>query len=172
MLVPADASVFPAASTWICRCCQSMSSACKHASARSNGISTSANAAQTPVSPGCPERIFRFQIYINNPGYERLPVNLSHGHLVTWSSRHTVMSSHGQPVTGQLITRVSSQSQLVTSEHITKPPVLIFYLHAGQVAPRNSAQHGRRNYGKQAHNKTYAMPCSSVWLSGFNVTVS
>jgi len=38
----------------------------------------------------------------------RLP---SHGHVVTRSTRHT---------------RVSSHSQLVTSEHITKPPVVIF----------------------------------------------
>jgi len=38
----------------------------------------------------------------------------------------------------------SSQSQLVTRKHITKPPVVFFYLHAGQVAPRNSAHHGRR----------------------------
>jgi len=51
----------------------------------------------------------------------RLPVNSSHGHLVT------VMSSHGQLVT-------------------------------------QSTRH------KRAHNKTYAMPCSSVWLFGFNVT--
>jgi len=31
------------------------------------------------------------------------------------------MSSHSQLVTSQLITRVSSQSQLVTSKHIRKP---------------------------------------------------
>jgi len=62
-------------------------------------------------------------------------------------------------------TRVSSHSQLVTSEHITSHHVVIFCLHAGQVAPRNSAQHGRRNYGERAYNKT----CSSVWLFGFNV---
>jgi len=45
-----------------------------------------------------------------------LPVKSSHGQLVTWSTRHT---------------RVSSHSQLVTSEHITKPPVpvVINYLH-------------------------------------------
>jgi len=60
--------------------------------------------------------------------------------LVTRSSRHTVMSSH---------------SQLVTSERITKSPVVIFFhLHAGQVAPRNSAQNGRRNYGKRAISKS------------------
>ena len=50
-----------------------------------------------------------------------------------------------------------------------KPPVVIFFLHAGGVASRNSAQHGRHNYGKWAYNKTYAMPCSLVWLFGFNV---
>jgi len=38
----------------------------------------------------------------------RLPVNSSHGHLVTHTSRHKVNSSQD------------------TSEHITKPPVLIF----------------------------------------------
>jgi len=46
--------------------------------------------------------------------------------LVNQSSRHTVMSSHGQLVTGHLVTqasRQSSHSQLVTGEHITKPPV-------------------------------------------------
>ena len=36
------------------------------------------------------------------------------------------------------------------------------YLHAGQVAPTNIAEHGQRNYGKQVYNKTYAVPCSSV----------
>jgi len=37
-------------------------------------------------------------------------------------------------------TRVSSQSQLITSEHIRKPyQSHFFYLHAGQVAPINSA---------------------------------
>jgi len=44
-----------------------------------------------------------------------------------------------------------------------------FYLHAGQVVPRNSAQHGWHNYGKRAYNKAYAMPCSLVWLFGFTV---
>jgi len=37
------------------------------------------------------------------------------------STHHAVIWSHGQ-----LVTRVSAQSQLVTSEHITKPPVVIF----------------------------------------------
>jgi len=46
----------------------------------------------------------------------RLPVNSSHGHLVTRSTRHQ-STRH---------TCVSSKSQLVTSEHITKPPVIIF----------------------------------------------
>jgi len=39
------------------------------------------------------------------------------------STRHAVMSSHGQLITGQLVTDTSHHSQLVTSEHITKPPV-------------------------------------------------
>jgi len=43
------------------------------------------------------------------------------------SSRHTVISSHGHVVTWSTRhTRVSSQSQLVTSEHIINPPVVIF----------------------------------------------
>jgi len=57
-------------------------------------------------------------------------------------------------------TRVSSQSQLVTSEHIRAIPVASFYLHAGQVAPINSAEHGRRNYGKRAY--TRHTQCSEV----------
>jgi len=189
-------------------------------------------------------------------------------HLVTRSTRHR--STRHTPV--------SSHSQLVTSEHITKLSIVIFYLHAGQVTPRNSAQRGQlldnmrkrqladcqfadwttlgldisrtrqftywtshrmdnsrmppstlrayfsffwwhlrdrelsnpqlvqsaswlvrelsspqvdqsagcavcelayprvvqlphrwRTYSKRAYNKTYAMPCSSVWLFGFNV---
>ena len=56
----------------------------------------------------------------------RSAVKSATSHLVTRSSRHTVMSSHGELVTGQLVTRASRHSQLVTSEHITKPPVVIF----------------------------------------------
>ena len=51
------------------------------------------------------------------------PFDRATSQLVTGSSRHTVMSSHGQLVTGQLVTQTSHHSQLVTSEHITKPPV-------------------------------------------------
>jgi len=85
--------------------------------------------------------------------------------LVTWSCRHTVNSS---PVN-------SSHTRLVTKstrhKRATKPPSRkFFYLHAGQGAPRNGAQNGRRNCGKRAYNKTQAVPCSSVWLFGFNVT--
>ena len=36
----------------------------------------------------------------------RLPVNSSHGQLVTWSARHTVMSSLGELVTSQLVSHV------------------------------------------------------------------
>jgi len=43
----------------------------------------------------------------------------------------------------------SSQASMEHSHTSRK----IFYLHSGQVVPRNSAQHGRRNYGKQAYNK-------------------
>ena len=134
-----------------------------------------------------------------------LPVNSSHGHVVTRSTRHR-STRH---------TSGSSHSQLVRSEHIslTKPPVvifgrlfvkrshyaiarlsvgaghivldgfpvlhegaqhppllgpcllrsrspisataeLLFYLHASQVAPRNSAQHGHRTCGKCAISKS------------------
>jgi len=84
----------------------------------------------------------------------RSAVKSATSHLVTRSSRHTVMSSHGELVTGQLVTGASRHSQLVTSEHITKPPVVIFFLHTGQIAPRNSAQHGRHTYGKRAISKS------------------
>jgi len=61
-----------------------------------------------------------------------------------------VLSRHLYGYQSTRHTRVSSQSQLVTSEHIRKPyQSQFFYLHAGQVAPINSAEHGRRNYGKQ-----------------------
>ena len=46
-------------------------------------------------------------------GAPRLPVNSSQGHLVTRSTRHRSTRHR----------HVSSHSQLVTSEHITKPPV-------------------------------------------------
>jgi len=45
------------------------------------------------------------------------------------------------------LANVSSQSQLVTSQHITKPPVPVVIISARrQETSRNSAQHGRRNY--------------------------
>ena len=59
--------------------------------------------------------------------FDRLPVNSSHGHLVTQSSRHSVNSS---PVNSSQVhfftqstrhTVKSSHSHLVTSEHCTKP---------------------------------------------------
>jgi len=85
----------------------------------------------------------------NAAGYQstRHAVISSHGHVVTRSTRHR-STRH---------IRVSSHSQLVTSEHIglTKTPVVIFfYLHAGQVAPRNSGQHGRRACCKRAISKS------------------
>jgi len=61
------------------------------------------------------------------------------------------------------------QSTRHKREHNKATSRIFFLLDAGQVAPRNSAQHGRRIYGKRAYNKTYAMPCSSVWLFGFSV---
>jgi len=54
-------------------------------------------------------------------------------------------SSNILMATSQLVTCASCHSQLVTSKHTTKPS------DAGQVAvahPRNSAQHGQRNYHK------------------------
>jgi len=81
-------------------------------------------------------------------------VNSSHGHVVTRSTchrstRHTCVSSH---------------SQLITSEHITKPPVVIF-LSACRSAPRNSAQHRRRTYSKRAISKS---PTTAKLLNGMN----
>jgi len=64
--------------------------------------------------------------------------------LVTRSTRHTCVSSH---------------SQLVTSEH-KDTSCKIFYLHAGQVTPRNNVQYGRCNYGKQAYN--YNKTCTDT----------
>jgi len=58
------------------------------------------------------------------------------------STRHTVISSHGHVVTWSTRHR-STRHTSVSSQ---------------------STRH------KRAYNKTYAMPCSSVWLFGFNVT--
>jgi len=74
------------------------------------------------------------------------------------------------PISGQLFIskkwpiRLTMKRSYQSSEPITKPPVIKFCLHVGHVAvaPRNSAQHGRRNYGNRAYNETYAMPRSSV----------
>jgi len=67
---------------------------------------------------------------------------LATSHLVTQSSRHTFMSSHGQFVTGQLVTHASrhkvNSSQATWSNHIPGLHSKFFYLHAGQVGPRNS----------------------------------
>jgi len=52
-----------------------------------------------------------------------LPVNSSHGHLVTQSTRHK--QAHNKAISRNF-----------------------FPVHAGQVAARNSPQHGRRTYGK------------------------
>ena len=66
-----------------------------------------------------------------------LPVNSSQGHLVTRSTRRR-STRH---------THVSSHSQLITSEHITKPPVPVVIISARrQETSRNSVQHGGRNY--------------------------
>ena len=90
--------------------------------------------------------------------------NYVHHRMGYQSTRHTLMSSHGQLVT-QASRHTVNSSQL-TSEHITKPPVVIFfYLHAGHVAPRNSAQHGRHTYGKRAISKSLTM---AKLLNGMN----
>jgi len=71
--------------------------------------------------------------------------------------------------TSQLV--IQSTRQL--SEHRTKPPVVIFYLHACQVAtPRNSTQNGRRNYGKGAYNKTYIRSAVQFGLIGYLTLMS
>ena len=64
------------------------------------------------------------------------------------SANRSVSSSHGHLVTGQLVTHVSSHSQLVTRQHRTKPPVPVVIILSArrQETRRNSAQHGRRNY--------------------------
>ena len=87
-------------------------------------------------------------------GMHGLPVNSSLGHLVT----------------SQLVTRVSSQSQLVTSEHKKAIPVAIFfiYLDADQVAPINSAEHGRRNYSKRVCTR-HTQWCA-VWFAYLGLT--
>jgi len=82
---------------------------------------------------------------------------LATSQLAIRSSRHTIMSN----------------SQLVTSEHITKPPVVkFFYLHAGQVAPRNSAQHGRHSVWSFWFNVCNIEVTGFVLLFEFDVTVS
>ena len=70
------------------------------------------------------------------------------------STRHTVISSRGHVITRSTRHRstrhrhVSSHSQLVTSEHITKPPVpvVIILSACSQETSRNIARHGLRNY--------------------------
>jgi len=79
----------------------------------------------------------------------RLPVNSSHGHLITRSCRHTVNSSTSQLVTHASRHKVNSSQ----ASYKNAIPVTIFYLHAGQVAPINSAEHGRRNYGKRVYTR-------------------
>jgi len=79
-----------------------------------------------------------------------------------WRRWRTVAN---RQATSQLVTRSTRHKRA----HNKATSRNFFLLHASQIAPWNSAQHGRRTYGKQAYNKTYAIPCSSVWLFGFNV---
>jgi len=68
--------------------------------------------------------------------------------LVTWSSRHTVMSWHGHVVTRSTSHQSTRHTHLVKKSarhkraHKKAIPVVIFFLHATQVAPINSAEHG------------------------------
>ena len=71
------------------------------------------------------------------------------------STRHTVNSSHTRLVTQ--LTRHKRAHNKATSRN--------FYVHAGQVAPRNSAEHGRRTYGKRAISKS---PTTAKLLKGMN----
>jgi len=58
--------------------------------------------------------------------------------------------SSSQSFIANSIVKRDVTSQLVTSEHITKPPVVIFfYLHADQVASDNTVL--TYNYGKRAY---------------------
>jgi len=80
------------------------------------------------------------------------------------STRHTVISSHGHVVTRSTrhrLTRlrhVSSHSQLVTSEHITKPPGVGLKRNGttGHLATRGSASRymARRKATRQATELT------------------
>ena len=97
---------------------------------------------------------------------ELLPVNSSHGHLVTRSTCHRSTRHAFTHASRHKITCYKRAHNTATSRKI-------FYLHSGHVAPRNSpinsAQHGWRSYRKRAYNKTCTMLCSLVWLSGFSV---
>ena len=76
----------------------------------------------------------------NRTATSQLPVTVisSHGHVVTRSTRHR-STRH---------THVSSHSQLVTRQHITKPAVRVIIILSArcQETSRNSAQHGRRKH--------------------------
>ena len=76
----------------------------------------------------------------------------SHSHVVTWSTRHR-STRH---------TRISSQSQLATSEHITKPPVYSRnYLHAIRRNPATvlNSKHRWHNYHYMCYFNVY---CSTA----------
>ena len=64
--------------------------------------------------------------------------------LVTRSCRHTVNSSPVNSSHARLVT----QSTRHMRAHNKATSRNFFLLHAGQVAPRNNAQHGRRTYSK------------------------
>jgi len=82
--------------------------------------------------------------------------------LVTRSCRHTVNSSLVNSSHKHLVTQSTRHKRAhnkVTSRNF-------FYLHAGQIAPKNSAQHGRRTYSKRAISKS---PTTAKLLNGTNV---
>jgi len=82
--------------------------------------------------------------------------------LVTRSCRHMVNSSHTRLVT-QSTHHKRAHNKATSRNFFICTPVRYSI-------PRNGAQNRWRNYGKRAYNKIQAVPCSSVWLFGFNVT--
>ena len=94
----------------------------------------------------------------------RLPVNSSHGHLVTRSCRLTVNSS---PVNSSHTRLVIKSTRHKQAHKKAIPVAIFFYLHAGQVAPINSAKHGRRDYVKRVY--TRHTQCCAVRFAYFGL---
>jgi len=81
----------------------------------------------------------------------RLPVISSHGHVVTRSTHHRSTHNRSTRHWSTHHTSTSSHSQLFTSEHITKPPVVIF-LSARQSDSTQKQCSTRMAYLRQACN--------------------